>query len=356
MDQFYKPAPDGLIGNEDCGQMSAWYVFSAAGFYPVTPGSTIYAIGSPLFPEVRFNFENGQSFVVKARGASEQNVYIQSATLNGKRYEKSYLEHGDVIAGGELVLSMGSQPSRRWGVGLKPVAQIAGSEIVPVPVVRAPSKVFKGQLRIELQDLGRSNSLYYTTDGSEPSSKSTSFVKPFVIDRDTTVKAIAIDARGDHSAIVTATFHRMSHDWSLRLLSDYSPQYTGGGDAALVDGLRGTMNWTSGAWQGYWEKDLVAVVDLGSVQQVSKVGAGFLQDIGSWIWFPRRVEIELSLDGKNFRRVVSIENDGPASADGATIRDFTQTIAPQNARYVRLRAVNSGKNTWIFADEILIGN
>ena len=60
MDEFYKPEPDGLIGNEDCGQMSAWYVLSAAGFYPVTPGSTVYAIGSPLFPEVRFNLENGK--------------------------------------------------------------------------------------------------------------------------------------------------------------------------------------------------------------------------------------------------------------------------------------------------------
>jgi predicted alpha-1,2-mannosidase len=359
MDQFYKPTPDGLIGNEDCGQMSAWYVFSAAGFYPVTPGSTIYAIGSPLFPEVRFRFENGKSFVVKAHGASDQNVYIQSATLNGKPYLKSYLEHSEVMKGGELVLSLGSQPNRRWGVGLEPVAQIAGSQIVPVPVVRAPGKVFKDQLRVELQDLGRANSLYYTTEGSEPTSQSTRFVKPFMIDRDTTVKAVAIDARGNRSSVVTATFHRLPHDWKLSLLSDYSPQYTGGGNTALVDGLRGTTNWTSGVWQGYWEKDLVAVVDLGKVQKVSKVGAGFLQDAGSWIWFPRRVEIELSLDGKNFTQVAAIENangSNGSTADGATVKEFAQTIAPQNARFVRVRALNSGKNTWIFADEILIEN
>ena len=355
MDQFYQPTPDGLIGNEDCGQMSAWYVFSAAGFYPVTPGSTTYAIGSPLFPEVRFTFESGKSFVVKAHGASERSVYIQSATLNGKRYEKSYLEHSDLAAGGELVFEMGPRPNRRWGVGLKPVAQIAESQIVPVPVVRSPSKVFKGRLTIDLQSLAVSSTLYYTTDGSEPSSKSMRFVKPFVIDRDTTVKAIAIDAQGNRSAIVTAVFHRLPHEWSLRLLSDYSPQYTGGGNAALIDGLRGTTNWTSGAWQGYWEKDLVGVVDLGNVQQVSQVGVGLLQDVGSWIWFPRRVEIELSIDGKSFTRVATIENtNGSTETDGAIVKDFTQTIAPQNARFVRVRAVNSGKNRWIFADEILI--
>src|SRR6185295_8385960 len=97
MDQFYKPTPDGLIGNEDCGQMSAWYVLSAAGFYPVTPGSTTYAIGTPLFPEIRFRLENGKQFVIKARDVSDKNFYIQSATLNGKPYSKSYVEHDDLL-------------------------------------------------------------------------------------------------------------------------------------------------------------------------------------------------------------------------------------------------------------------
>lgn len=353
MDQFYRPAPDGLIGNEDCGQMSAWYVFSGAGFYPVTPGSTTYAIGSPLFPEVRFRFESGKSFVVKAHNVSAQNVYIQSATLNGKPYLKSYLEHGDLVAGGELVFEMGPQPNRLWGVKLKPVAEIAGSSIVSVPVITA-GKTFRKTTTVTIRSLQNGAPAYYTTDGSEPSSKSNRFVRPFVIDRDATVKAIAIDARGNRSFIAMAALHRVPHDWKLTLLSDYSPQYTGGDAMALIDGLRGTTNWTSGVWQGYWEKDLVAVVDLGSVQNVSQVGAGFLEDKGSWIWFPRRVEIELSVDGKNFTRVATIENDARQDSDGATLKDFSETIAAQKARFVRLRAPNSGKNTWIFADEIVI--
>ncbi len=118
INQFYKPEPDGLIGNEDCGQMSAWYVLSAAGFYPVTPGSTVYAIGSPLFPEVRFKLENGKSFVIRARGVSDRNVYIQSATLNGKPYNKSFFCYTtDLMAGGELVFQMGPRPNPKWGVG-----------------------------------------------------------------------------------------------------------------------------------------------------------------------------------------------------------------------------------------------
>jgi predicted alpha-1,2-mannosidase len=351
MDEFYQPTPEGLIGNEDCGQMSAWYVFSAAGFYPVTPGSTIYAIGTPLFPEVRFKLENGKSFVVKARGVSDKNFYIQSATLNGTPYAKSYLEHGDMVKGGELVFDMGPQPNRQWGRGFgnEPVAEVAGFEMIPVPVVTG-TRTFRGQSKVGVQNLAPSSVVYYTTDGSEPTVKSTRFLRPFAINRDTTVKARAVDRSGKQSAVVTAAFHRIPHDWKITLSSKYSSQYPAGGDSTLIDGIRGTMNWSGGAWQGYWEKDLEAVVDLGKVQTVSKVGAGFLQDIGSWIWFPRRVEIELSIDGKTFTPVASIAHD----QRDTTIVNFVQRITPQNARYVRLRAVNSGKNTWIFADEILI--
>ncbi|HEY2960827.1 MAG TPA: GH92 family glycosyl hydrolase [Pyrinomonadaceae bacterium] len=353
MNDFYKPSPDGLIGNEDCGQMSAWYVFSAAGFYPVTPGSTSYAIGAPLFPEVRFNLENGKTFVLRARGVSDRNIYIQSATLNGKPYRKSYLDHRDLMAGGELVFEMGAQPNRLWGSGPgnQPVSRIDGPAIVPAPIIKTASKAFRDRVEISIQSLSSGAGVYYTTDGSQPTSKSTRFVKSFLIDRDTTVKAIAIDPRGNRSFVVTGTFHRIPHDWKLTLLSSYSSQYPGGGDAALIDGIRGTTNWSGGAWQGYWEKDLVAVVDLGKVQRISKVGAGFLQDTGSWIWLPRRVEVELSIDGKSFTPVASMTRQ-----IDTTIADFVQEIPPQNARFVRLQATSSGKNTWIFADEILIEN
>ena len=349
MDQFYAPTPEGLIGNEDCGQMSAWYVFSAAGFYPVTPGSTIYAIGTPLFPEVRFRLENGKSFVVRAEGVSERNFYIQSATLNGKPYSKSYLDHRDLMSGGELVFHMGPQANRQWGVGLglQSVSKIDGPTIVPVPVIKAESKAFKNQLKISLQNQTK---VYYTTDGTEPTSDSRQFVRPFTINRNTTVKAVAIDARGRKSFVVEGTFHRIPHDWKISLLTNYSAQYPAGGDATVIDGLRGTMNWSGGAWQGYWEKDFVAVVDLGKVQTLTKVGAGFLQDIGSWIWFPRRVEVELSKDGKTFTPAASITF---TSAD-LGIKDFVKDIEPHDARFVRVRAVNSGKNTWIFVDEVFV--
>jgi hypothetical protein len=368
MDEFYKAEPDGLIGNEDCGQMSAWYVLSAAGFYPVTPGSTVYAIGSPLFPEVRFNLENGKSFVIRARNISERNVYVQSARFNGKPYNKSFLLHDDLMDGGELVFQMGAHPNYRWGVGSgnEPVSRIAGPEIVPVPVIRAAGQTFRDAIEVSLRGISKPVSLHYTTDGSEPTPRSPNFTKPFVLKRNTVVKARAIAPNGSRSLIATATYHRIPHDWKLTLHADYSSQYTGGGDFALIDGIRGTANWSGGGWQGYQGKDFVAVVDLGAVKSVSKAGAGFLQDMGSWIWMPSRVEFEFSIDGKTFAPAVTITNEVSDRQDGVVIRDFVRTIPPQNARYVRIRAVNFGKipawhpgsggDAWIFVDEIIISH
>jgi len=128
MDQFYAPTPEGLIGNEDCGQMSAWYVLSAAGFYPVTPGDPIYLIGTPLFPILQFNLENGKRFVIKAPRVSKKDFYIQSATLNGRPLQRSYLRHSELMAGGELVFRMGPKPNLTWGsrAGDIPVSKITG--------------------------------------------------------------------------------------------------------------------------------------------------------------------------------------------------------------------------------------
>ena len=355
MDQFYKPTPDGLIGNEDCGQMSAWYVLSAAGFYPVTPGSRVYAIGSPLFPEVRFRLENGKSFTIKAHDVSDRNVYIQAATLNGKPYAKSFLSHDDLMAGGELVFQMGPRPNRHWGTGVgnEPESHIDGASIVPVPVIKAAGQTFRGRLEISVDaNSSEPMDLYTTRDGNYHFWKH--YRKPFVIEDDSTVEAFARGADRRESRAAKAVYHRIPHDWKLTLQSNYSSQYTGGGDFALIDGVRGTSNWSGGAWQGYQGKDVVAVVDLGGVQKVSKVGAGFLQDIGSWIWMPSRVEIELSVDGKTFGPPIVIANEVSDKQEGVVIRDFVKTIAPNEARYLRLRAVHLRPETWIFADEIIV--
>ena len=114
MHELYFNAPAGLCGNEDCGQMSAWYVFSAMGFYPVNPVSGEYEIGTPLFPEMRLNLDNGKTFTVLAPNVSRENIYIQSMKVNGQPYDKSYITHQQIMEGATVEFVMGSQPGEIW--------------------------------------------------------------------------------------------------------------------------------------------------------------------------------------------------------------------------------------------------
>ena len=114
MHDLYFNAPAGLCGNEDCGQMSAWYVFSAMGFYPVNPVSSEYEIGTPLFPEMRLNLGNGKTFTVLAPNVSRENIYIQSVKVNGQPYDKSYITHQQIMDGATIEFVMGNQPGEIW--------------------------------------------------------------------------------------------------------------------------------------------------------------------------------------------------------------------------------------------------
>ncbi|RZM80706.1 sugar hydrolase [Pseudoalteromonas rubra] len=119
MDTLSSDKPDGLAGNDDVGQMSAWYIFSAMGFYPVAPGDLAYAIGAPQTPKVTLKLANGKQFTTTAVGLSDANKYIQSVTLNGKVLERSYLTHDDIMSGGELRYVMGDKPNKNWGKAFK---------------------------------------------------------------------------------------------------------------------------------------------------------------------------------------------------------------------------------------------
>jgi predicted alpha-1,2-mannosidase len=112
---LYSDQPDGLSGNEDCGQMSAWYVFSAMGMYPVNPAAGIYVFGSPIIDEATIAVAGGKSFTIVVQNNSSENIYIQSAELNGRPYSKSYITHPDIVAGGELTFVMGPEPNKAFG-------------------------------------------------------------------------------------------------------------------------------------------------------------------------------------------------------------------------------------------------
>jgi len=117
MNNLFDNSPYGICGNEDCGQMSAWYIFSSMGFYPVCPGSLEYVIGSPCITAATLNLENGNVFKMKAIDLDEENIYIQSATLNGNLLDRSFIRHEEIMSGGELIFMMGAMPNKQWATG-----------------------------------------------------------------------------------------------------------------------------------------------------------------------------------------------------------------------------------------------
>jgi len=372
MDEFYKPSPDGLIGNEDCGQMSAWYVLSASGFYEVTPGSAIYAFGTPLFKEIKYNLENGKTFTIKAPIVSATNFYIKSASLNGQAYRKAFISHEELMGGGTLEFEMADHPFRMAFTEF-PVSSIkAASTAVPlinfdhgyVEATDGEDHIFKGVTEVSITSINPNSKIYYTTDGSIPSGTSTLYKSPFTIDNSPTIKAIAVNPSGTVSNVVEAKIHKKPNNWTVSIASKYNRQYTGGGDEGLIDGIRGTTNFASGEWQGYHGKDFVATVDLQKPTQILMLGAGFLQNVRSWIWMPTHIEFEYSRDGVEFSKIADIKTDVSPDDMEPRIRDYKTPIKPVDARYLRIHAYNFGKipswhpgaggDPWIFVDEILI--
>jgi len=365
MDEQYSHLPDGLAGNEDCGQMSAWLVMSAMGFYPVTPGKPEYIIGTPWFPEMIINLENGKTFTITADNVSKRNRYIQSAKLNNKPYTKSYLLHQDIINGGRLLFTMGSKPNKSWGSKTSdiPVTSIENELLLPVPLIIGGEPRFREPMEIRLEAITPGAKIFYSLDGHHPARFGQEYSAPFYIDQTTTVSAIAWTEAYGFSHITEAEFFKLDFDKSVKLLTTYHKSYTAGGPEALIDGIRGPINWRLGNWQGYQGTDFIAVVDLGSIKPINNISTGFLQDARSWIWMPVSVEYYISDDGQNFQKVADLKNHIPDDDYSVVIHDFESKVNIK-ARYVKVEARNYGiipewhpgarGQAYIFVDEIII--
>lgn len=361
MREMYHDAPDGLAGNEDCGQMSAWYVLSALGFYPVTPGTTNYIIGTPLFPSAKIYLENGKSFTIHAKNISDDNFYVQSASLNGKGYSNSYLSHFDIMKGGNMVFDMDKKPSA-FGKDHFPVTAISDYKIVLNPVIEGGTAFFKSTATINISSYQSGVNFYYTVDGSTPTVSSKKYANSFIIDSTTIVKAIAANNQGEISYATTAKYVKAPHNWTIQLHTSFEQQYDGGGISALIDGIRGSTNWRKGNWQGYQKTGLDAVIDLQQTKSISKVTVSFLQDTRAWIVMPKQVTVEVSEDGKIFNNVYAQGNFLPIEDLNVQIKKITASFSPVKARYIRVKGIQygnlpawhegAGGDTHIFVDEI----
>ncbi len=193
METLYGPGYDGsgLCGDEDNGQTSAWYVFSALGFYPVSPGRAEYAIGSPLFPKATLYLPDGKQFVITAQNNSSENKYIQSVTLNGVPYNKSYITHEDIISGGEITFAMGNTPNKEWATTRENFPHSISEVSAAMPFIPVETVSFFDSVEITLKCETEGARIYYTLDGTDPDQSSLLYEKPFTLYETTQIKARA---------------------------------------------------------------------------------------------------------------------------------------------------------------------
>jgi predicted alpha-1,2-mannosidase len=325
LDNFYKNAPDGLIGNEDCGQMSAWYVLSSMGIYAVTPGSAEWTKTKSYFENIKINLEDGTKTDVAK--VSTENTLIASKS---------------------------------------------NEAIFPVPVIQAESKSFKDSLIISLSNKDNIKMYYYSEDlnGNRilPFNK---YEQPFEIYSSqkiyaqTMLKRLIEPTPNYTSKRISATFYKKPNNYTIDIKSKYNPQYHAGGPEGLIDGIYGTENWRKGEWQGYQSQDFEAVIDLQTEKNVSNFGATFLQDSRSWILMPTKVDFYSSSDNINFTLIGTIENNLDPKYNENKIQNFEyKSLKEINAKYIKAKAYNFGKlpewhqgfggDAFIFIDEIMI--
>ena len=365
VDSLYTAEPDGLCGNDDCGQMSAWYVFSAMGFYPVTPGLPYYSIGSPLFDRVTIRLEDGKQFVIRAESNSARNKFIQSARLNNISLARTYIYHEDITRGGSIDFVMGPKPNEQWGSAIDdvPPANPTTKTVTP-PVLQAVSTVFFDSLEISMACTTPEATIYYSIGMGNTAPTYQKYTGPVVLRESSAIVLYAEKDSRQKSKTIRALFTKFTPPGKIKLGSSYSTQYTGGGNAALIDGRQGNTDFRLGAWQGYEGDDLDAVIDLGSVKSVSRVSLGCLQDNNSWIFFPKNVEFSFSSDGLAYGNPFNVGNNVSPKDEAVRLKQFLIETGSIEARYVRVRAKNigvcpdwhkgAGSKAWIFVDEITL--
>ena len=323
LDNFYTNTPDGLIGNEDCGQMSAWYVLSSMGIYAVTPGQLGNSKTTPYFENVKVNFENKEQLSISKKGMNGYSKEVR-ATTKINDFEK----------------------------------------IIQVPVIQAESKSFKDKMKIEILSQNPNDEIYYIFNS--PSVGKPAWMKyssPIEISQSEKISAY-VKHSNENSTSVSAQFFKKPNNFAIDIKSEYNPQYHAGGKDALLDGINGNENWRKGEWQGYQGQDFECVIDMKTSREISSINSNYLQDTRAWIVMPTKVAYYISEDNINFTKVGSVENTLDPKEYEVKVKPFALQFNPKNARYVKVIATNFGKlpewhqgagfDAYIFIDEITV--
>lgn len=326
LDKFYTNQPDGLIGNEDCGQMSAWYILSAMGIYSVAPGELGWQTVEPYFDEIKINYEDGTSQVI---------------TKNTPKSELRKLGFENV----------------------EPLEQKEIEAIVPLPYFEFESRSFGDELTVKIKTLNPNDKIFFFNDEISDEGFYMEYKKPIVLKNSATIDAYA-NRNGQKSRKIEAKFYKRPNDYTIKLVSKVHELYTAGGAEALLDGIKGTLNWRKGDWQGHQGQDFEAIIDMKKSTEVNWVSANFLQDARPWILMPKNMKVYTSTDGKKYTLWGEAHSKVMPEDEKVQIETLDVRGAKTNARYIKVVAesfgplpashVSAGEPAYIFIDEISI--
>jgi predicted alpha-1,2-mannosidase len=407
MKDFYSNTPSGLIGNEDCGQMSAWYVMSALGIYAMAPGSNEYSLGYPLFPRITLRNEMGEVLTFERPSETKSDIPLGVSGMDIlTNYTRKFGETVSIEVDPGRVYYQIPYDWILMNDGLKFSYTVNKSRDLPEVQSGWERADIVAPQQVEKDSLYRVNVRTFTNKsvGSELHVFVRYIDSPFVFKPElpgrvvhkyvkSTTGSVNLDLKG--SVLVwaclgdpngkftefTATYiTEKPNNFEVKSIAGkYNPQYSGGGPNALVDGVLGTEQWRSGGWQGYQSQDFEAVIDLKQVIPVKYLGARFLTDERAWIFLPKDIRLEYSIDGNEFfmfneftfnstqrwpeAGVVPIILGPRVMQKKGRKKHFLKEV---QARYIRVSASNFGKlpyghpgydyngDAFIFIDEVVI--
>ncbi|MFN6038216.1 MAG: GH92 family glycosyl hydrolase [Bacteroidota bacterium] len=393
LNELYKTDPDGLCGNEDCGQMSAWYVLNAMGIYQVCPGSGFFDITAPIFNKVTLNLENGKKFEIQIQNPELLNKLssrIASVKVNDFNLNWTQLSYEKIQSGGKMEIELTENPNDFLENNItekRPDLVHDYPPLTTVPIISSTSKSFKDSLQIEITSLEKDKFIIYkifdipegmnklkepleiSVADNSPQFLFKNYTAPFTIHQSQFVLAMTkeigsplLQAINPSSNYSLAYFHKIPNNWKIQIMSKYNPQYTAGGDEGIIDGLYGDENWRKGGWQGYQSQDFEAIIDLGAVKEIKEIAANFLQDTRSWIVMPTKVELSYE-KGNKFSKPIVVENNLKADDYTVQLKKFKAMLpAGVSTQRIKIKAYNFGKlpkwhqgfggDAFIFVDEL----
>jgi hypothetical protein len=266
------------------------------------------------------------------------------------------------MQGGTLEFHMNDSPSV-WGSekGQEPKTEITEHSIVAAPFIAKGEIAFKGATQVTLENVDQSAVIYFKLNALEFKIYDT----PFTISEPSILEVYS-EKNGTKSARISTQFYKIDPNIKIDLKTEYANQYNAGGDNALIDGIVGAEDFRTGTWQGYFNTDLVAVVDLGKEKRIESIQVNFLEDQRSWIFLPTHVEYLISSDGINFKSIAKEKTNMAIENENVKIKEYHSVLKGKNTRYIKIRATKLGElpewhlgykhdgRSWMFVDEIQI--